>query len=155
MFRLCKLDIVTHFQFTEQLFTAVLGNPRCWACNKMQSCEKPKLKASSRKKSIPALLRVAKLHLNEPQDFWNNVLPTDETKCLDIMHSAAFGKNQTQRINRNTSYQLSARRWWGDGFGFFCSHWTWAAYICWSSQVLLSCVKYFFSHYCSNNEIMF
>ena len=32
------------------------------------------------KKNMAAQLRFAKLHLNKPQDFWNNVLWTDQTK---------------------------------------------------------------------------
>ena len=32
------------------------------------------------KKNMAAQLRFAKLHLIKPQDFWNNVLWTDQTK---------------------------------------------------------------------------
>lgn len=34
----------------------------------------------SLKKNIAARLRFMKLHLNKSEDFWNNVLWTDETK---------------------------------------------------------------------------
>ena len=33
------------------------------------------------KTNMAAQLRLAKLHLNKPQDFWNNVLWTDQTKA--------------------------------------------------------------------------
>jgi len=46
------------------------------------------------------------MHLNKQQDFWINVLCTDETKVEmfgHIMHSATFGENQTQNTSINTS----------------------------------------------------
>ena len=46
------------------------------------------------KKNMAALLRFAKLHLNKPQDFWNNVLWTDETK------EGMFGHNSQQHCWR-------------------------------------------------------
>ena len=56
---------------------------------------------------MAAQLRFAKLHLNKPQDFWNNVLWTDQTK-VEIIQSSTFGENQMQHISTNTSYQLSS-----------------------------------------------
>ena len=46
-------------------------------------------------------LRFVKLHLNKPQDFWNNVLWTDQTKV------EMFGHNAQQHVWRkpNTTYQ--------------------------------------------------
>ena len=46
-------------------------------------------------------LRFAKLHLNKAQDFWNNVLWTDQTKV------EMFGHNAQQHvwIKLNTAYQ--------------------------------------------------
>ena len=50
---------------------------------------------------MAARLRLAKLHLNKPQDFWNNVLWTDQTKV------ETFGHNAQQHVWRkpNTAYQ--------------------------------------------------
>ena len=50
---------------------------------------------------MAAQLRFAKLHLNKPQDFWNNVLWTDQTKV------EMFGHNAQQHVWRklNTIYQ--------------------------------------------------
>lgn len=58
--------------------------------------------------------QLAKLHLNKPQNFWNNLLWTAE-RCLVTMHSAIFGENQTQHINTNTLYQQSPRQRWCQG----------------------------------------
>ena len=48
-----------------------------------------------------AQLRFVKLYLNKPQDFWNNVLWTDQTNV------EMFGHNAQQHVWRkpNTAYQ--------------------------------------------------
>ena len=53
------------------------------------------------KKNMAAQLRFAKLHLNKPQDFWNNVLWTDDTEV------EMFGHNPQQHVWRkpNTVHQ--------------------------------------------------
>ena len=53
-------------------------------------------------KNMAAQLRFAKLHLNKAQDFWINVLWTDQTKV------EMFGPNAQQHVWRkpNTAYQL-------------------------------------------------
>lgn len=59
---------------------------------------------------MAARLRSAKLHLNKPQDFWNDVLWTDETKVETFGHNAQhhiWGK-QAQHIGKNILYRLSA-----------------------------------------------
>lgn len=38
---------------------------------------------------MAAQLRVAKLYLNKPQDFWNNVLWTEDTKVMSTGHNTA------------------------------------------------------------------
>ena len=52
------------------------------------------------KKNMAAQLRFAWLHLNKPQDFWNNVLWTDETKVEISGHKA----QQLVWRNSNTAY---------------------------------------------------
>lgn len=60
----------------------------------------PRGKALLSEKKMTSWVRLAKMHLNKPQDFSNNVL---------LMYSAMFGESQT--------------RWWsGDGLGLFCTH---------------------------------
>jgi len=55
------------------------------------------------KKNMAAQLRFAKLHLNEPQDFWNHVLWTDQTEVEMLRRIApSLVKSST-----NTSYTLS------------------------------------------------
>ena len=76
---------------------------------------------------MAAQLRFVKLHLNKPQDFWNNVLWTDQTKV------EMFGHNAQQHVWRkpNTTYQHkhlkpTQAQWWRyDDLGSFCSHRTW------------------------------
>ena len=53
------------------------------------------------KKNMAAQLRFAKLHLNKPQNFWDNVLSIHQTKV------EMFGHNAQQHIWRkpNTAYQ--------------------------------------------------
>ena len=55
------------------------------------------------KKNMAAQLLFAKLHLNKPQDFWNNVLWTDQTKVEMFGHNAQqhVWRNQTQHISTN------------------------------------------------------
>ena len=76
-------------------------------------CKFCKEKASSLlKRRQQNRLCFAKLHLNKSQDFWKDVLWTNEAKVemfgQYILYNAMSGENQTQRISTNTSYQLSS-----------------------------------------------
>jgi len=55
--------------------------------------------------------KFAKQHLNKPQNCWNNVLWTDDTKVEMFGYNAHLKpsnkENQTQDISTDTSYQLS------------------------------------------------
>ena len=44
-------------------------------------------------KSMETQFRFAKLHLNTPQDLWNNVLKT-KWRCLAIIHKTTCGENR-------------------------------------------------------------
>lgn len=69
--------------------------------------------------NLVARFKLANLHLNKPQDLWNNIGRPLRLKwsCLVIMNSIQFRVNQ-KHINTKTSHQLSctvAEAWW---FGF-------------------------------------
>jgi len=79
------------------------------------------------KKNMAARLRFAKLHLNKPQDLWNDVLQTDKTKVKMFCHNAQC------HVWAKTKHSISAQTngqalWWrGDDLGLFCSHRTWTS----------------------------
>jgi len=51
---------------------------------------------------MAAQLMFAKVHLNKPQDFWNNVLRTEQTKVEMVDHNA---QQHVWRKLTNTAYQ--------------------------------------------------
>lgn len=56
------------------------------------------------KKNTKARLAFAKIHLDDPQDFWENILWTDESKIYLFKRSAAhyfWGKNGTAFVKKN------------------------------------------------------
>ena len=60
------------------------------------------------KKNIRARLKFARAHLDKDQDFWNNVLWTDESN-LNYLYAVTedmFDTNQRQHLSAWTSYQL-------------------------------------------------
>ncbi len=67
----------------------------------------PRLKPLLEQKNIKARLSFARKHLDDPQDFWENTLWTDETKvelfgrCVHI----TSGVKVTQHFRKRTSYQ--------------------------------------------------
>jgi len=88
------------------------------------------------KKNMVAWFRSAKLNLNKPQDFWHNVLWTDETKVemFGDVHNAQYHA----WWKPNTAYQQKlhtnplAWRWKGDDLGLFCSYRTWTPCSYWA-----------------------
>ena len=73
------------------------------------------------KNNMEAWLRFAKLHLNKPQDFQNNIRRTDDNKrllCWPRCAAPSLENSQIQLWSRNTSYQLSSTAvegWWFGG----------------------------------------
>ena len=55
-----------------------------------------------------ARLEFAKMHIDKPQCFWENVLWTDESKMLATEPEAMFDENQRQHLFTRTSYQLQS-----------------------------------------------
>lgn len=54
-------------------------------------------KTLSKFKKMVAYCRFTQFHLNYPQDFWNNVLQTDETKVEMFGHNAQNHVHMTAR----------------------------------------------------------
>ena len=74
---------------------------------------------------MAAQLRFAKLHLNNQQDFWNNVFWTDETKVELFGHNTQQHVWWKHSISAQTPQTSCQARWWrADGLGLFCSHGT-------------------------------
>uniref|UniRef100_A0A9J8C228 Transposase Tc1-like domain-containing protein n=1 Tax=Cyprinus carpio carpio TaxID=630221 RepID=A0A9J8C228_CYPCA len=62
----------------------------------------PRRKPLLSKKNIKALLSFARKHLDDPQDFWENTLWTDETKVVSPITS---GIKVIPHFRKRTSYQ--------------------------------------------------
>ena len=59
------------------------------------------------KKNIAARLKFAKVHLDAPQRYWQNILWTDETTVeLFGRNSTLCGEKKAQHTNIKTSSQL-------------------------------------------------
>jgi len=79
------------------------------------------------KQNMVAWLRFAKLHLNKPHDFWNNVKKTrPKWKCLAIMHSAMFGEKKTKHSISAQTPHTNCQALWLDDLGLIFSQRTWA-----------------------------
>ncbi len=67
----------------------------------------PRPKPLLSKKNIKARLSFARKHLDDPQDFWENTLWTDETKLnfLEGVVPITSGVKVTQHFRKRTSYQ--------------------------------------------------
>ncbi|KAK3515004.1 hypothetical protein QTP70_003251 [Hemibagrus guttatus] len=66
----------------------------------------PRRKPLLSKKNIKAHLSFARKHLDDPQDFWENTLWTDETlNVLEGLCPITFGIKVTPHFRKRTSYQ--------------------------------------------------
>ena len=78
------------------------------------------------KKCIAARLKFAKVHLDVPQRYWQNILWTDETTV------ELFGRNTQHCVEKNTPTSKSypnCKVWWSEhhGMGLLCCLRSWTA----------------------------
>lgn len=72
-----------------------------------------------------------KLHLNEPQDFWNNAVWTHKAKVWSWCTAPCF-VNTRHGISAQTTHTNCQAQWWrGDGLELFSSQRTWQPYSHW------------------------
>ena len=113
-----------------------------------ETAKPPRVLSQSLQASISMLnvrFKFAKLHLDKPQNFWNNVLWTDETQV------EMSGHNAQHRVWQKIKHSISAKTpytncdaWWfrGDDLGLFCSQRTWVSHSHWVNHKFLSILKY-------------